>query len=347
MAIIFNNIREKIIESIGLANNQILLMLAWFTDDEIFSAIEKKIIESNVSVKIILSNSEWNLLLHQRFKNLTSNKKFQLRVYGSHAPNINPFLHRKTAIIDNSILLNGSYNWTKNAAKNMEAYTVTTDIDEINDGIEEFYNLWSNSTAFDFQREIEQSLIEQLTTNQDSGITPEMYHSTHLTEVEKIEQPVEKSLIIPEPKYITINTFQDLLTTDQSKSLLYENDLKLWGIESVNHHHTLELKFKIDSRIIGVKIDNDEFIEILKTDKDLFLLWEVLGKKFPIFLLNKHAHEITFLKPLYFTFTNNQLSLTTKVNGLTAVSIRIGWGLEKIIRDNFINGKVTESSYRY
>jgi phosphatidylserine/phosphatidylglycerophosphate/cardiolipin synthase-like enzyme len=108
----FSKIKDEIISNIQKATRDIKVAVAWLTDEDIIWAFTKKQ-ESGINVKVVISNREEN------FKN---NKKFIK--FLQHGGNLyiatTKFLHNKFCILDDSILINGSYNWSYPAISNEE-----------------------------------------------------------------------------------------------------------------------------------------------------------------------------------------------------------------------------------
>ena len=104
-------IREKIKELIGRSESSIQVAMAWFTDPEIFEAIEQAL-DRGVRVSLVIGENEDNDRLP--FHQLESKGATVVRIAGRGRG----VMHNKFAIIDDKYVLNGSYNWTLNAAKN-------------------------------------------------------------------------------------------------------------------------------------------------------------------------------------------------------------------------------------
>lgn len=122
--VIFENIHKTIIENLKKAENEIIIVVAWITDRSIFEVINTKV-KQGVSVTIIAINDEINLNERQNviavisknwFKELSSNGA-KVFLMGKRGKNV---LHHKYCIIDNDIVITGSYNWTYNARNNLE-----------------------------------------------------------------------------------------------------------------------------------------------------------------------------------------------------------------------------------
>ena len=108
----FRNIKEEIISNIHRASKDIRVAVAWLTDEDIIWAFTKRQ-EAGINVKVVISDREEN------FKN---NKKFIK--FLQHGGNLyiatTKFLHNKFCILDDSVLINGSYNWSYPAICNEE-----------------------------------------------------------------------------------------------------------------------------------------------------------------------------------------------------------------------------------
>ncbi len=101
--------KAKIIESIRLAKKTIKIAMAFFTDREIANELLFAK-ENGIDVSLILSSDANNESIKELLKN-----KIQVTTFESKGTGI---MHHKFCIIDNSLLLHGSYNYTYNALNN-------------------------------------------------------------------------------------------------------------------------------------------------------------------------------------------------------------------------------------
>lgn len=116
----FSGIREKIIEELKKAKKEVLIAVAWFTDEKIIKILND-LSREGVSISIIIYDDKINkkelfkTLYYQNAEIMISKK----------------MMHNKFCIIDNNTVVNGSYNWTFNAINNNENIQITKDNDEI------------------------------------------------------------------------------------------------------------------------------------------------------------------------------------------------------------------------
>lgn len=114
----FSKIKDEIIANIKKAHKSIKVAVAWFTDEDIIRALSQKK-EKGIEIEVVISNAKEN------FENI-NNFKVYLRLQAKLFIASKPFLHHKFCIIDDSIIINGSYNWSYAAKWNEENIIVIT-----------------------------------------------------------------------------------------------------------------------------------------------------------------------------------------------------------------------------
>lgn len=128
------DISARIKSELSLATKEILVAMAWFTDDELFAIIEDKI-RNNVKVEIILSEHVDNEKLD--FSQLQSLGASVLKV-----KNVGwGMMHQKFCVIDRNIAISGSNNWSKNAKNNHESVIVTNYPKTVTEFVDTFFNI--------------------------------------------------------------------------------------------------------------------------------------------------------------------------------------------------------------
>jgi hypothetical protein len=118
----FHNIRNSIIREIEKANKSLKVAVYWFTNHELFDMLYQKQL-NGVQCDLIIHNDYINNrdtgLPFQKF--IDAGGKFYF------SDEENP-MHNKFCIIDNQVLVNGSYNWTYYAeSKNRENVLIIKD----------------------------------------------------------------------------------------------------------------------------------------------------------------------------------------------------------------------------
>jgi len=122
----FQNIRVSIINELEKANKSLKVAVYWFTNHELFDMLYQKQL-NGVQCDLIIHNDYVNNretgLPFQKF--IDAGGKFYF------SDEENP-MHNKFCIIDNQVLINGSYNWTYYAeSKNRENVLIIKDENDV------------------------------------------------------------------------------------------------------------------------------------------------------------------------------------------------------------------------
>lgn len=102
----FQSIKTALLEQLMVAQSSVRVAVAWFTQDELFTALCKKL-RQGVAVELIINND----YINNRDSGLPFSKFINLggKLYLSEYP---AMMHHKFCLIDEAILFTGSYNWT-------------------------------------------------------------------------------------------------------------------------------------------------------------------------------------------------------------------------------------------
>ena len=127
------------------AKESICIAAAWFTDKDLFAAVDQNLSEnSNLDVSIILDNNKDNYYLP--FNSLVE-KGAKIKVIGTQSERGQ--MHAKFAIFDSTSLITGSYNWSKNARVNNEESVIYTQNPKlIQEHQEKFNQLFENGIDY-------------------------------------------------------------------------------------------------------------------------------------------------------------------------------------------------------
>lgn len=141
----FNKIRVNILNEISKAENEILVAVYWFTNQELFDILIKKLKEG-IKVELIIHND----FINNRESGLTFQQFIDNGGNFYFSDGNNP-MHNKFCIIDRSVLINGSYNWTYFAEeKNREnILLIKNETEVVNSFYDEFKRLILLTTSLD------------------------------------------------------------------------------------------------------------------------------------------------------------------------------------------------------
>ena len=117
-----NNIQDIIQRELFAAQDSIKIAVAWFTNDLLFYPLLHKLI-TGVKVELILNKDDVNFSK----SNIVDFDQFLQQGGVLYLNETKRLLHDKFCIIDNRIVISGSYNWTNGAKHNYETITVFTD----------------------------------------------------------------------------------------------------------------------------------------------------------------------------------------------------------------------------
>lgn len=117
----FEKINKHIENNLETSTTSIRIAVAWFTDAKLFDILCKKA-KRGIQVELLMANHEINHDCNIQYKELLENGGtiFWIGNEGAYAP----LMHNKFCIIDNNILITGSYNWTQKAKTNHESITI-------------------------------------------------------------------------------------------------------------------------------------------------------------------------------------------------------------------------------
>ena len=134
--VVFNEIKDTIIQGIRNAKYTIWIAVAWFTDEEIHNELLLKN-KSGVNIRIITSDEPSNNhIIDKLERNFVVKKIPKSGWYGNNR------LHDKFCIIDLEYVMHGSYNWSKNARNNDETWATALDRDFVRKFADEFLRLY-------------------------------------------------------------------------------------------------------------------------------------------------------------------------------------------------------------
>ena len=141
---IFNELSE----GLRAAQKKIIIVTAWFTDQELLDILTLKQ-KDGVPISIVISDNKQNEKLNfQEIVALGATlHKVQIKGFG--------MMHQKYCVIDEKIAFHGSYNWTVNARKNNSESVIKTDHKEtIQDLVSDFEKINMEKEAIKIEEDI-------------------------------------------------------------------------------------------------------------------------------------------------------------------------------------------------
>lgn len=121
----FSGIRNRIIPCLDNATQKIQVAMAWFTSNELFEALINAL-NRDVDVELILLDNAINYMYYAPDFNEFINAGGKLRIAGAEVG----FMHHKFCVIDDSVAITGSYNWTYYAeTRNVENIVISDNSD--------------------------------------------------------------------------------------------------------------------------------------------------------------------------------------------------------------------------
>ena len=102
----FENIRQNILDELDKATEKIMVAVYWFTNQTLFQKLMTKVTDG-LQVELIIHND----YINNREAGLSFQSFIDLGGEFYFSDTFNP-MHNKFCVIDNKVLINGSYNWT-------------------------------------------------------------------------------------------------------------------------------------------------------------------------------------------------------------------------------------------
>ncbi|MEN3190484.1 MAG: phospholipase D-like domain-containing protein [Atribacterota bacterium] len=190
---LYDDPESIIIKNIDNAKEFINIAMYTFTDREIAQAIIRAK-DRGVDIKIYLDRSQVNAE-YSKSRYFINNGIKEIRISSN-----NYIMHNKFAVIDNEIVITGSYNWTASAGeRNDENLLVIDDKNIVKKYQNQFNNLWNNK----YSTERYQELISKTNINMKPS---------------SILETATENIISPDNKIININIAS------------LEELSKLWGV---------------------------------------------------------------------------------------------------------------------
>ena len=156
--LITKNIQNEILRVLLSSCSTIKVAVAWFTNDILFLTLISKL-KQGVSVELVVNDDSIN-------RSEDSNVDFDEFVDSGgilHWVPASKLMHQKFCIVDNRLVLNGSYNWTNKAEYNSENITLfDNDTQIVADFNSQFSQLCRQYPCVAKRREVSRIVTEPL-----------------------------------------------------------------------------------------------------------------------------------------------------------------------------------------
>lgn len=111
---VFDNIPQRIAQELNQATHSIYVAVAWFTREDLFKILLAKAM-AGVRVQLALSNDVINRTAKIRHDDLNQFANAQTHWIGDGNKEL---MHHKFCVIDEQVVITGSFNWSKKAENN-------------------------------------------------------------------------------------------------------------------------------------------------------------------------------------------------------------------------------------
>lgn len=118
--IYFDDLENVVQRELLMAQKSVKIAIAWITFSN-YQTIFKTLVNNKVEVEILVSDSD---KLQKDMSYVNTYRAMGIKVRICKMPSKYNYMHHKFAIIDDEVILNGSFNWTFNAGKNFENLSV-------------------------------------------------------------------------------------------------------------------------------------------------------------------------------------------------------------------------------
>jgi len=219
---LYDNPQKEIIKNINQAETFINIAMYIFTDREIALPLVKAR-ERGVKVRLYLDQDQVDYKYSQ--SRFLVQKGIKARISTN-----NYIMHNKFAIIDNRLLLTGSYNWTFSANNRNDENLMVIDNPEIIEIFQnQFVNLWTNKYSSERTKELfNKAKIDFLPTSptpakpEDKIIDINSASQEELTSILQISEPLAQKIIALREELGGFKDPQDLTQLPEITNLEWE-----------------------------------------------------------------------------------------------------------------------------
>jgi replicative DNA helicase len=131
----FENIKSRIIEKLISAEKSVKVISAYFSDKELFDML-CLLSKRGIEVELIIADEPMNTFESKiKYSDLTDSNG---KLYLANRNPVQTLVHHKFCLIDDSLIMTGSFNWTTKASANRENLIITDDKETAQNYLKEF-----------------------------------------------------------------------------------------------------------------------------------------------------------------------------------------------------------------
>lgn len=301
----FQNIEYQIIKNLNLAQSRILIAVAWFTNNSISNEILKK---KDLDIEILVDDNNTNknsINIKNLLKSgidITFIKDINKQYY---------LMHNKFCIIDNRIVITGSYNWTKNANSNDENISIFDDEVNARYYTQEFRRIknleYSNNNIFISIEESNQiinaiyshfiellknnitNLKPNLVSNWDNEFVKNLIRKTNENIRNNLKDRIESFQINME--LVSKYGIENFSVAPEEERIELKDKFSKEGLDEIEHYINLELQY---FKLKAIQNLQNNYISLLKNN------------------INDQTTSERIIKVLQF-LTKEKINITTKI----------------------------------
>lgn len=180
----FRNIDEVIKERLQLAKESIKIAVAWFTDENLAGQLIL-LLSKEIKVEVIIIDDEIN----KRSNWVNALTSFPNCKFYKIDPKFHEKMHHKFCIIDDEIVITGSYNWTNKAKTNLENIVILEEESVVNKYVLEFKKIIDKYCRSNIELKIEAAIeiLETLAKVHENTSDRQLLYSNKIDK-EKVER---------------------------------------------------------------------------------------------------------------------------------------------------------------
>ena len=272
----FEDIDQVIKKELKHSKESIKVAVAWFTDHALFSTLLAKA-EEGIEVELVYLDDGINQNSGIQFHRL---KDYQGKLWQIKNDGMGSLMHNKFCVIDASIIICGSYNWTNKAKTNHESITLIRDNYELVHQFEVEFNNIKSRYFREANPEVEdqQSLLQKLLIRLDALKSVIMLNDHEDIEYQQRKLKSLNQKVLSQKVKKTVTSITELVNEKDfihALELIKEFSASYQAVQLFNDPEVFAIKLEIESLRFQVASLEDEIQEVER----LLYRFEVMHSK--------------------------------------------------------------------